>query len=200
MAGSARADVHLHRPGQQHHRLVQRRPATTASSSSIVGSYSITVGTLAATGNYTIGTFNAGTLIITQATPTITWANPAPITTGTALGATQLDATASWTVGGNTVNVPGVFTYNPAAGSVLSPGNNQTLSVSFAPNDTADYTDATATTSINVTQHATAPPPPWSPRLPRAHPGQTITFTATVSSGLPSPYCQPARCSSGSTA
>ena len=32
-----------------------------------------------------------------QATPTITWANPADITYGTALCGTQLDATSSWT-------------------------------------------------------------------------------------------------------
>ena len=38
----------------------------------------------------------------TQATPTITWANPADITYGTALSATQLDATSSWTVAGST--------------------------------------------------------------------------------------------------
>ena len=40
------------------------------------------------------------TINVRQATPTITWANPADITYGTALGATQLDATAS---------VPGTF-------------------------------------------------------------------------------------------
>ena len=44
---------------------------TTATSSSNVGDYPITVGTLAATGNYTIGTFNAGTLTIAKADITI---------------------------------------------------------------------------------------------------------------------------------
>ena len=65
-----------------------------------------------------------------------------------------MDATASWTVGGTTVNVPGIFTYNPAAGTVLSAGNNQTLSVSFTPTDTSDYTNASATATINVIQQA----------------------------------------------
>ena len=46
--------------------------ATTARSSSSVGGYSITVGTLAATGNYTIGTFNPGTLTVNAAPLTIT--------------------------------------------------------------------------------------------------------------------------------
>ncbi len=75
--------------------------------------------------------------------PTITWANPANITYGTALSGTQLDATAS---------VPGTFTYTPAAGTVLGAGNNQTLSVSFVPTDTTDYTSATATVEITVLQ------------------------------------------------
>ena len=42
-----------------------------ATSSSGVGSYAITLGDLAATGNYTIGTFNADTLTVTPATLTI---------------------------------------------------------------------------------------------------------------------------------
>ncbi len=49
--------------------------ATTATSSSNVGSYAITEGTLAATGNYTIGTFNAGTLTVNAATLTVTASN-----------------------------------------------------------------------------------------------------------------------------
>ena len=49
--------------------------ATTATSSSNVGGYSITEGTLAATGNYTIGTFNAGTLTVNPAPLTVTATN-----------------------------------------------------------------------------------------------------------------------------
>ena len=45
---------------------------TTATSSSSVGDYPITVGTLAATGNYTVGTLNAGTLTIAKADITVT--------------------------------------------------------------------------------------------------------------------------------
>ena len=52
-------------------------------------------------------------LSVTQATPAITWATPAPITAGTALTTAQLDATA---------NVPGSFKYSPAAGTVLPAG------------------------------------------------------------------------------
>jgi hypothetical protein len=59
----------------------------------------------------------------------LTWATPAPIAYGTALGPNQLDATA---------NIPGTFTYNPGAGAVLDPGT-ATLSVTFTPSDTRDY-------------------------------------------------------------
>ena len=46
--------------------------ATTATSSSSVGGYAITVGNLVATGNYTIGTFNPGTLTVNAAPLTVT--------------------------------------------------------------------------------------------------------------------------------
>jgi hypothetical protein len=151
------------------------------------GPYAISRGTLAADANYTLA-FTGNILTITQATPTITWVNPSAITYGTVLSTTQLDATASWKVGGKTVNVPGRFVYNPAAGTILGAGNNQALSTSFMPTDISDYTNAKATASLNVNQHAS------SVSLVAAStagaPGQTITFTATVAGGLPSP-CLP---------
>ncbi len=107
------------------------------------------------TTDYTTATATA-VINVSQATPTITWANPAPITYGTALSGTQLDATSSWTVGGVNGSVAGTFTYTPATGTVLAVGNNQTLSVSFAPTDTTDYTSATATVTINVTAATTS--------------------------------------------
>ena len=81
------------------------------------------------------------TFSIGQATPVITWANPADITYPAALGATQLNATA---------NVPGSFVYTPAASTVLNAGNGQTLHVEFTPTDSANYTTATKDVSINV--------------------------------------------------
>ena len=59
------------------------------------------------------------TINVVQATPTITWANPADITYGTALGGTQLDATATGIDG---TSLAGTFAYTPAAGTVLAPG------------------------------------------------------------------------------
>ena len=76
-------------------------------------------------------------------TPKITWANPLGVVYGTALGATQLDATAS---------VPGKFAYSPAPGTVLDAGNKQTLSLTFTPTDSSDYRSTTATAMINVAQ------------------------------------------------
>ena len=81
------------------------------------------------------------TINVDKATPTIIWANPQEITYGTPLSATQLDATAS---------VPGTLTYSPLVGTILNAGAGQTLSVSFTPTDTSDYTTATATATINV--------------------------------------------------
>jgi len=77
----------------------------------------------------------------TRTTPTITWANPAAITYGTALSATQLNAT---------VSLPGSFVYTPASGAVLNAGNAQNLSVTFTPTDLTSYTTASKTVQINV--------------------------------------------------
>ena len=128
--------------------------ATAATTSSGVGSYPITVapGTLSAK-NYDFSNLVNGTLTVVKATPTITWANPADITAGTPLGASQLAATAS---------VAGVFTYSPVNGTLLGAGAGQTLAVTFTPSDTTHYNPATATVTINV------------------NPGTVVTTTPTI--------------------
>ena len=78
-------------------------------------------------------------------TPTITWSTPGAITAGTALSATQLNATA--TVNGTAL--AGSFVYSPAAGTVLAAGLH-TLSTTFTPTDTVDYTTATANVQLAV--------------------------------------------------
>ena len=89
-------------------------------------------------------------IVVNQATPAITWSTPAAINYGTALGAAQLDATATY----NSAMVAGTFVYTPPAGTVLSAGSH-TLSVSFTPSDTVDFnTPAAATTTIMVNQVA----------------------------------------------
>ncbi len=84
--------------------------------------------------NYVKG-FTAG-----PTAPTITWAAPNAITYGTALSGAQLDASAG---------TGGSFAYSPASGTVLGAGT-QTLSVTFTPTDTTDYTTATGSVQLVV--------------------------------------------------
>jgi hypothetical protein len=127
--------------------------STTATVSSQVGTYPIAPaqGTLSAA-NYTFQ-FGNGTLTITQATPSISWPAPPAITYGTALSATQLDATSP---------VAGTFAYSPPVATVLTAGTH-TLSVTFTPTDATDYTTAMTTVQLTVNQATptinwTAPP------------------------------------------
>jgi choice-of-anchor A domain-containing protein len=111
------------------------------------------------------------TLIVNKATPTITWATPAPITEGTTLDTThQLNATAS---------VPGTFVYDPSAGTTPAVGND-TLSVTFTPTDTADYTTATASVVL-VVNSLSNPVPVISGLAPAHTPAGGPDFTLTVS-------------------
>ena len=86
-----------------------------------------------------------------QTTPALTWAAPAAIAQGTALGAEQLNATA---------RAPGTWAYSPAAGTVLAAGTH-TLTVTFTPADSTRYTTAMASRKLVV--NAPAPPPPTAP-------------------------------------
>src|SRR5207244_2575998 len=74
--------------------------------------------------------------------PNLTWSTPADISAGTPLSAAQLNAAA---------DVPGTFVYNPPAGTLLSPGNRQVLSVTFLPGDTNTYAAVSRVVRINVT-------------------------------------------------
>jgi len=94
------------------------------------------------------------TLTVSPAAPAIAWPAPAAIPYGTALTAAQLNATST---------VPGAFAYTPALGTVLSAGPH-TLSLTFAPTDSTNYTTATSTVVLTVNQAA-----------------QTITFAALAS-------------------
>jgi Dockerin type I domain len=78
---------------------------------------------------------------VQKAKSLINWSNPADITSGTALGSAQLNATA---------NVPGAFVYTPPANTVLSVGSGQLLTVNFIPSDSVDYTPTSASVRINV--------------------------------------------------
>jgi len=100
-----------------------------------------------------------------RTTPAITWPTPSPIVQGTALSATQLNATAS---------VLGTFAYSPAAGTVL-PSGTQTLSATFTPTNATLYTTATAWMSLVVS----APPAPRrTPIITWATPAPIVQGTA----------------------
>lgn len=136
-----------------------------------------------------------GTLVIDRVTPTITWATPADIEFGTALGATQLNATAQG-VGG--ASLGGTFTYTPAAGVVLHPGL-QTLSVAFAPADTKNYNGVPATTvKLNVLKANQTIV--FGALTKRTYGDAPFTLGATASSSLPVTYATAAPCAvSGAT-
>lgn len=105
-------------------------------------------------------------ITVNQATPAVTWATPAAIPLGAALGSAQLDATAT---------VPGSFAYNPAAGAVLPLGNN-TLAVAFTPSDATDYTSASAKVTLAVVQ----PMPAAGSLSPAVETAGGAAFTLTV--------------------
>jgi len=142
---------------------------TTATSASRIGTYPIscTVGTLSAA-NYS-PTFVAGTLTITKVTPTLTWAVPSTIPYGTPLTAAQLNASAG--------GVAGTLSYSPAACSYLPIGNS-TLSATFTPTDTTDYSSATAQVSIGVVQDQPALTVATSNNSSTF--GSPVTLTATI--------------------
>jgi len=113
-----------------------------AGSTPAVGADKLTVKfTPSDTTAYTTQTLSVD-LTVNKATPTITWPAPAPITAGTALSATQLNATAS---------VGGSFTYTPAKKTIPAAGID-TLSVTFTPSNTDRYNSATASISLTVNQ------------------------------------------------
>jgi hypothetical protein len=115
-------------------------------------SYSPSAGTVLGAGTHTLSaTFepgdpnvNSGTvsvsLTVVKATPQITWSTPAPITYGTPLGASQLNASAS---------VAGTFVYSPAAGIILGAGTRP-LSVTFTPADGSNYQSVSGSVSTVV--------------------------------------------------
>ena len=141
-----------------------------------VGTHTFTVNSQDLVGN--VSPASSVTYTVGKTIPTVTWATPAPITYGTALSSTQLNATAS---------VPGTFVYSPAAGTILSVGT-QTLSVTFTPTDSATYSTVTKTVSLVVNKATTTTtitsvsPNPVLPNSPAK-----ITFTVVGSTQVTLP-------------
>jgi len=168
--------------------------ATYTTTSLAAGTNSVTAVYTSTSANFTGSTSSALSQVVNKATPSISWAAPAAITYGTALSATQLDATSP---------TAGSFAYSPAAGTVEGAGT-QTLSTTFTPTDSADYGTASATVSLTVnaaagsivlTSSASSAPYGTSVTITATLPATasgTITFldgvttlgTATISSGI----------------
>lgn len=147
--------------------------AITAATILPAGSYTLTANfTPADTTAYTAATAQVG-FTVNQATPIITWANPAAITFGSALSSTQLNATA---------NVTGAFVYSPAVGTVPS-GGLQTLSVTFTPTDITNYTTAKA--QVRLTVNPVIQTISFTGAPSSATYNSTFIVSATASSGLP---------------
>ena len=112
---------------------------TIATATSNTGQYDITV-TNGEDNNYEF-TYIKGNLEITKATPIIVWNTPNNIVEGMALNETQLNATTT---------IDGLFVYTPEAGTLLTVGDTQPLSVEFIPTDSKNYMIVQDTVYINV--------------------------------------------------
>jgi len=118
-----------------------------------VGSYTLNLTYVPTdTTDYTSPATATTTITVNKAATNVTWAAPEAIPYGTALSNTQLNATA---------NTPGTFTYTPASGTVLGAGGDHTLSVSFVPTDTTDYTSPAPVTT-NIIVNRAAPSITWT--------------------------------------
>jgi uncharacterized repeat protein (TIGR03803 family) len=120
---------------------------------------------------------------VAQATPIVS-VNPVNIAFGMPLNSSQLNGTATWVVAGTSEGVPGAFTYTTAANTVLHAGAGQTESVTFTPKDTIDYTSATTTVIVNVSQSTpTVSVNPVNITYGTALDNSQLTGTATLTFG-----------------
>jgi len=113
--------------------------------------------------------------IVNKAPTNIAWIpNPSSLAVGAPLTAAQLNATASTNF---TTNVPGTYTYKPAAGTVFNTPGPQTLTVAFTPTDAADFLPSASRAQINVIAFTLTSINPATATL--NDPAKTVTFTGT---------------------
>ena len=112
----------------------------------------------------TVGSVSPGT----GTSATITWAQPLPISYGTLLDSTELNAVLS---------VPGSCVYNPAAGTNL-PAGMQTLSATCTPTDMTDYSALSGAVILTVNQ--AVPAIAVSSSANPSNVNQSVTFTASL--------------------
>lgn len=127
---------------------------------------------------------------IAKATPTITWADPAPITYGTALSDLQLNATASL----NGQAVAGSLIYTPGAGTVLDAGANQVLSADFTPAAAGNF-NSVAGTTVLISVGGTSQTINFASPGDRTFGDPPFELSATATSGLPVSFSVVGTCS-----
>ena len=121
--------------------------------------YSPAAGTVLNTGTYTLlatfvptnasqyKTVTATTSIsVSSQDPILHWDTPAPMPSGTPLSAAQLNPTS---------NLPGYFTFEPGAGTVLTPGTYY-VRATFVPANPQDYNTRNVSTYVTVTNAVAA--------------------------------------------
>ncbi|MGY8652574.1 MAG: FG-GAP-like repeat-containing protein [Verrucomicrobiia bacterium] len=91
------------------------------------------------------------TINVLRADTDITWNDPAEIAFGTPLSATQLNAVSS---------IAGTLVYTPPLGTILIPGDDQTLTVTLTPTDTDN--NNTVDMSVEIDVRKATPVITWS--------------------------------------
>lgn len=128
------------------------------------GTYTLSVTCTPNDPNYEPITGTVTLIVKGKVKPQILWFNPSPIINPTPLSPTQLNALA---------NLPGKYTYNPPAGTILAPGKHP-LNVHFVPDNKDDNEEMDANVTIEVLEKDTKPAP--APSKPVTQPD---TKTAT---------------------
>jgi len=118
---------------------------------------------------------------------TVHWSNPAAITYGTPLSATQQNATAT---DPNNNPIPGTFAYTPVAGKILMAGS-QTLKVKFTPTQTTDYTTVAGTEVTIVVNPVGTTTAITSSSANPSTVDATVTFDFTVTQAISNPTTAP---------
>jgi hypothetical protein len=139
------------------------------------GTTTITV-SQAGNNNYNAASSVTQTLTVAKATPSIFWMDPAPISYGTPLSVTELNASSS---------VDGSFSYSPTNGTVLNAGTNTLTAVFTAANTNNYVSPLTNTVSLVVNK---ALQTITFPALTDGTVGGSTTLMATSSSGLTVSY------------
>lgn len=125
------------------------------------GTYTLSVVCTPSDTNYDVLTGTVTLVVKSKVKPKIIWFNPSAIVNPTPLGGTQLNAQA---------NVPGSYTYNPAAGTVLAPGSHP-LNVKFVPDNKDAYEELEANVTIVVLEKK-SDAPVVTPKAPVSAPDE----------------------------